>query len=109
METISFEEFKKVEIKIGTVLSVERLEGSDKLLKLMFDLGTGQPVQILAGIAQFYELEFLVGKQMPVVVNLEPRLLLGFHSNGMILAADGDGRPVILNPAQAVPPGSMVR
>jgi len=106
---ISIEDFKKVEIKIGTVVSAERIEGTDKLLKLMFDLGGTEPLQILAGIAEFYDPATLVGRQMPIIVNLEPRTMRGLVSNGMILAADGEGRPVLLQPETKVPSGSVVR
>ena len=106
---ISFEDFKKVEIKIGTIVSAEKIDGADKLLKLMINLGNPEPTQILAGIAQFYDPATLVGKQLPVVVNLEPRVLKGYSSNGMILAADGNGQPIILHPEKEVPPGSIVK
>jgi methionine--tRNA ligase beta chain len=106
---ISFDKFKEIEIRIGTIVSAERIEGADKLLKLMFDLGQSEPVQILAGIAEFYDPSILVGKQMPVIVNLEPKKLKGHMSNGMILAADFDGKPVLLHPLEDVPPGSIVK
>lgn len=106
---ISIDDFKKLEIKIGTVVSAERIEGADKLLKLMIDLGNEEPVQILSGIAEFYEPDFLLGKQIPVIVNLEPRTMKGLVSNGMLLAADGNRKPVLLHPSEQVPPGSMVK
>ena len=105
---VTIENFKKLELRIGKVISVERVEGSDKLLKLIIDLGT-ETRQILAGIAQFYEPSELIGKEMPVVANLEPRMLRGHESQGMILAADLEGRPVILGPDREVPPGSVVK
>ena len=105
---ISIEDFKKLEIKIGTVISVERIEGADKLLKLQIDFGSEQR-QILAGLAQFYAREILIGKQMPVIVNLEPRTMKGLESQGMILAAGNGVEPVLLMPEKPVPPGSEVR
>lgn len=106
---IRIEDFRKLEIKIGRVKSVEKVEGADKLLKLIFDLG-GEERQIISGIAEFYtDLESLVGKEMPILVNLEPRTIRGYESSGMLLAANVDGRPVILHPEQDVPPGSSVR
>lgn len=105
---ISFEDFKKVEIKIGKVISAERVPDADKLLKLVFDMGDHER-QVVAGIAEYYSPESLVGKEMPVVTNLEPRVLKGVESNGMILAAGVDGRPVILGPAEEVPSGSVVK
>lgn len=106
---ISFDDFKKVEIKIGRVLSAEKVPDADKLLKLVFDLG-GEERQVIAGIAEvFPDPSVLVGREMPVVVNLEPRMLRGLESQGMILAASADGRPVLLSPNEDVPPGSPVR
>lgn len=106
---VSFEDFKKLEIKIGTIISAESIEGADKLLKLMFDVGGPEPVQILAGIAQFYDPSTLIGKQVPLIVNLEPRTLKGQVSNGMMLAAVSDEKPILLHPDTQVPPGSIVR
>lgn len=109
MDIISFEDFRKLDIKIGKILSAERVEGADKLLKLIFDLGDKE-IQVLAGIAQFVDdPQSLIGKEMPVVVNLEPRRMKGLDSNGMILAADADGKPTLLIPEEEVPPGSVVK
>lgn len=106
---INIEDFQKIEIKIGKILSAEKLEGSDKLLKLQIDLGEEAPRQILSGIAEFTpDPASLVGKEVPVIVNLEPRQLRGETSYGMMLAAD-DGSPVLLHPAREVPPGSGVK
>lgn len=107
----TIEDFQKLEIKIGKILSAERIEGSDKLLKLMFDVGEDEPRQILAGIAEYIEdPQTLVGKELPVILNLEPRKMRGEMSYGMMLAASrGDGGPVLLHPAEDVPPGTIVR
>src|SRR3989338_9140504 len=96
---ISYDDFKKVEIKIGKVLSAERIPDSEKLIKLVFDLGAEQR-EVIAGVAKSYpDPSVLVGKEMPVVVNLEPKTMMGqYTSYGMILAADADGRPVVLEP-----------
>ncbi len=106
---INFDDFKKIEIKIGTIVSAEKVEGADKLLKLMFDFGGAEPVQILSGIAQYYDPAALVGKQVPVVVNLEPRTLKGQVSNGMMLAVVVEDKPVLLHPDNTVPAGSLIR
>jgi len=107
---ISFDDFKKLEIKIGKVISAEKIEGADKLLKLVFDLGGPEPVQIVAGIAEvFPDASVLIGKQLPVVANLEPKMLKGQVSNGMILAVNVEGKPVLLHPEKEVPPGSVVK
>lgn len=105
---INIDDFKKVEIKVGKILSAQKLENSDKLLKLSVDFGEESPRQILSGIAEFYDPAALVGKEAAFVTNLEPRVLRGETSNGMILAADG-GKPVILAPMEDVPPGSPVK
>ena len=105
----TIDDFKRIELRIGKVISAERIEGADKLVKLMFDLGSERR-QIIAGIAKSYpDIGALVGKEMPIVVNLEPKMLKGYESQGMILAVDVDGRPVILIPAEEVPPGSIVK
>ena len=106
---INLEDFKKVEIRMGKVVSVEKVEGADKLLKFIFDLG-GEERQILSGIAEHYtDLPTLVGKEMPIIVNLEPRVIRGLESRGMVLCADMAGRPVLLHPDTDVPPGSVVK
>lgn len=106
---INLEDFKKIEIRIGRVKSIEKVEGADKLLKFTFDLG-GEERQILSGIAEFYtDLSALVGKEMPILVNLEPRTIRSLESQGMMLCADMDGRVVLLHPDQEVPPGSIVK
>lgn len=107
---ISYEDFAKLDIRIGKVLSAERVEGADKLLKIMFDVGEEEPRQILAGIAEFVEEpEDLVGKEMPVLVNLEPRKMRGLWSEGMILATGDEGNIILLHPDEDVSPGSKVR
>ncbi len=106
---ISFDEFKKLEIKIGKVLSAEKVEGSDKLIKLIFDIGSEQR-QIIAGIGKSYpDASLLIGKEMPILTNLEPKILKGHESQGMILAADAEGLPILLHPEKEVPPGSVVK
>ena len=105
---ISYDDFAKLELKIATVISAERIEGSEKLLKLQVDLGAEQR-QILSGIAKFYEPEQLIGKQVVVVANLEPRMMMGLESNGMLLAADSPDGPVILLPQRDVTPGATIK
>ncbi len=105
---ISFEEFKKLEIRVGRVLSSEKVEGTDKLIKLEVDLGE-EKRQLVAGLGEFFEPHYLVGKELPVLVNLEPRRLRGIESQGMILAVDVNGEPVLLRPEKEVPPGSAVK
>lgn len=110
---INFDEFKKVELKVAKVLSAERVEGSEKLLKLSLDLGTEQR-QIVAGIGKAYSPEAVTGMEIVIVANLEPRALMGVESNGMLLAAsipgqERDDEPVLLIPQKEVPPGTGIR
>ena len=107
--TISFADFEKLDIRIGTIVSAQTVPEADKLLKLEVDLGEEQR-QIMAGIAQvFTDPQILVGKQVPILVNLEPRKLRGYESQGMMLAADDNGQPVLLHPNLTVPAGGIVR
>jgi len=107
-ERISYDYFSKIKIRIAEVKSAERVEGADKLLKLQISLGD-EDRQIVAGVAQFYEPDSLVGKKIVMLVNLEPVKIRGVESNGMLLAADVDGRAVILQPESDVPAGSKVK
>ncbi len=108
---ITYDDFAKLDIRIGTVVGAERIEGADTLLKLMVDLGEEAPRQIVAGIAPIIsEPGELIGKQMPILTNLEPRTIRGVESQGMILAAgDANDLPVLLHPARELPAGSEVR
>ena len=105
--TINYDEFKKVELKVGTIISAERIEGSDKLLKLSVNLGEDSPRQIISGIAKAYEPEALVGTQAIFVTNLEPRAIMGLESQGMIIAGrDSDEKPVLIRPLKDLAPGT---
>jgi methionyl-tRNA synthetase len=110
MDKISIDDFHKIEIRVCTVLRAEKLPDSDKLLRLIFDVGGGEERQVLSGIAATYpDPSVLVGKQIPVVLNLEPRKMRGEMSNGMILAVTADdGSAVLLGPIQEVASGSQV-
>ena len=106
---INIDDFKKLDIKIGKIISAEKLEGSDKLLKIMIDVGEEAPRQILSGIAEVTpEPDSLVGKLVPIIVNLEPRVIRGEMSFGMMLCAD-DNTPVLLHPEREVKSGSLVK
>lgn len=105
---VSFEEFKKLDLRVGKIIEVQRIEGSEKLVKLRVDLGSEER-QIIAGIGKQYAPEVLIGKAIVVLVNLEPKTFMGFESQGMLLAADVEGKPILLLPDQEVPPGCMVR
>lgn len=133
---ITFDEFKKAEIKIGTILSAEKVPEADKLIKLMIDLGP-KPApavvaasegeaesivleevrvpeqdirQILSGIAEHYpDPSLLVGKQVPVLTNLPTRTIRGYESQGMVLYAVGEGFLTTVGPDREIPPGTPVQ
>jgi methionyl-tRNA synthetase len=108
---ITIDDFVKVEMRVGEILTAERVPKSDKLLRFTIDLGEAQPRQILAGIAEYYEPEKLIGRKVAVVSNLKPRKLRGFESQGMVLAASvgEEGRPVLATFAEEVPNGARLK
>ena len=108
---INIEDFTKVELRAGEIRTAERVPKADKLLRMTIDLGEAEPRQILAGIAQYYEPEKLIGRKVIVVANLAPRRLRGFESQGMVLAASiGDeGRPILAGFIEDVPNGAKLR
>ncbi len=105
---ISFDDFMKVDLRVANIIAADPVPNADKLLKLTVDLG-GETRTILAGIAEMYQPDELVGKQIVVVANLAPRKMRGIESQGMLLAADVDGQAIILQPETTVPSGSRVR
>ncbi|MEK7144476.1 MAG: hypothetical protein AAB794_01275 [Patescibacteria group bacterium] len=107
-EKISIEEFSKIEVKIGTVRSAERVPETDKLLRLMVDFNEdGGPRQIISGIAAYVsEPESLVGRQLAFVTNLEPRTIRGLESNGMLFAVGAHETFAFLTPDREVPSGT---
>ena len=106
--TIQFEDFAKIDLKIGTIVAAKKVEKADKLLELSVDLGF-ETRTIVSGIALHFQPEEIVGKQVTVVTNLAPRKMRGIESNGMILMAeDSNGKLHFVNPADAIPPGAQV-
>ena len=115
---VSFEEFSKLDIRMGKVLAAEKVEHSDKLLKLIISFGIEERT-IVSGVAKTYSPETMVGKLVPVVINLAPRNIKGIESNGMVIFAINETvnsitgaashTPIMLNPEQEVPPGSIVQ
>jgi methionyl-tRNA synthetase len=106
---ISIDEFMKVELRVAKVLEAEPVPKSKKLMKLKVDVGTEQRT-IVAGIAEAYQAEQLVGRTIAIVFNLKPAKLMGVESNGMVLAASvGDGKPILVSFDEPVPPGARVR
>jgi methionyl-tRNA synthetase len=108
---IDINDFAKIDLRVGEVRTAERIPKADKLLLLTVDIGEEKPRQLLAGIAQYYEPEKLVGRKIVVVANLKPRKLRGYESQGMLLAASvGDeGKPVIATFAEDVPNGARLK
>lgn len=117
MEYIKYEEFKKMDIRVGTIIEIASVPETDKLLCCQIDFNEkdeeGNRVlrQIVSGIHEYYpNFEKLINKQVLYIVNLEPRKIKGYESNGMLMAVDGvDGRPVFLVPESDVQTGSSVR
>lgn len=109
--SISLEDFKKVDIVVGKILSAEKIPKTDKLLKLSVDLGEEIPRQIVSGIAIYFpDCAVLVGKKCMFVANLEPRNIKGFESQGMILAiSTEDGKFSLLEPNNEIPAGVRAR
>jgi methionyl-tRNA synthetase len=107
---IAFDDFAKVDLRVGQVLSAERVKGSDKLLHLKVDLGEGQPRTIVAGIAEAYAPTELLNRKVVIVANLAPRKLKGIESNGMIVAASVEGgKPVLAGFLEEIPPGARLK
>jgi methionyl-tRNA synthetase len=105
---IVYDDFAKLDLRVGTIINAEKVEKADKLLKLLVDLGTEQRT-IVSGIAQHFEASAIVGRQVVVVANLAPRKMRGIESNGMILMAeDGNGKLHFVNPEDKIAPGSGV-
>lgn len=105
---ISFKDFEKIDLRVAKVLTAEKIEGSKKLIKLEIDLGKEKRI-IIAGIGQFYQPEDLIGREIIVVANLEPKKIMGIESQGMLLAGHSeDGEIALLLPDKKIPPGSKV-
>ena len=106
---ITYEDFQKLDMRLGKVLVAEAVPDSDKLIRFELDFGEDKPRQILSAIREWYtEPEALVGKMMLFVVNLEPRMIRGLESQGMLMAV-GEDRPIFLIPEESVAPGAKVR
>jgi methionyl-tRNA synthetase len=110
MEQISYADFAKLEIKIGTILSVDIVPDADKLLRLMVEVGEETPRQIVSGIRTYFEdPQVLVGRQCPFITNLETRVIRGLESQGMIMAASNDEEFALLHPEPVIKAGSIVK
>ncbi len=105
---VSFEDFQKLEMRVGTILDVEPIPDASKLLKLLVDVGFDQPITLVAGLAKDYPSDRLMGTQIVVLVNLKPREMFGITSQGMLLAADFRDGAALLKPEKSVPNGSKI-
>lgn len=104
---IDIEKFKNIDLRVGLVKVAERVPGSNRLIRLIVDLGRLGERQVIAGLAPWYPPEYFVGKYVVVVVNLKPRKLMGLESQGMILATDTDP-PVLVTVDKQVEPGARL-
>ncbi len=107
-DIISIDEFKKIDIRIGKILQAEAIPKSKKLIKLTVDLGS-ETRTLVAGIAESYTPASLVGRLVPILINLQPATLMGVQSNGMVLASDSAAGPILLSVEREVAPGTRVR
>jgi methionyl-tRNA synthetase len=109
MDEIQYDDFAKLDIRIGLIKAAERIPETDKLIKCTVDLGELGERTIVSGIAQWKTPEELVGKRLPYIVNLAPRLLKGVESKGMLLAASDESGVALLLPERDVLPGTKLK
>jgi methionyl-tRNA synthetase len=107
-DLIGIETFAQVDLRVGQIVAAERIPNADKLLRLEVDLAEEAPRQLLAGIAEWYAPESLVGQKIIVVSNLQPRRMRGLESQGMLLAADAEGRPMLATVPTETPNGARL-
>jgi len=108
-DEINYEEFSKVDLRVGEIIKAEEVEGADKLLKLDVDIGELGKKEIFAGIKKFYNPDSLIGLKAIIVVNLKPKTMKFGTSSGMALAADSDGKIIIINADKSIINGSKVK
>lgn len=101
---INFEEFEKIDLRLAKIISAERIENSEKLLKIQAEIGE-EKRQIIAGIGKFYAPEDLIGKTIVVVANLEPRMMMGLESQAMLLAVKNEEGLSVIVPEKEMPSG----
>lgn len=107
-DQISIDDFAKIQMRVGQILEAEKVEGSRKLVKLRVDIGT-EVRQVVAGIAEAYDPASLVNRKVVIVANLKPARLMGVESNGMVVAASIDGKPVLATFSEEVPNGALLK
>ncbi len=106
-EYITYDEFKKIDLRVGKIISSEDVKGSKNLIKLIVDLGT-EKRQIITGLKRWYSPEELLGKTIIIVANLEPKKFMGMESRGMLLATVDTEKPILLTVDGEAPPGSKI-
>lgn len=104
---ISFEDFKKIDLRVARILEVERIEDSEKLFKIKIDVG-GEERILVSGVSNYYEPKDLIQKQVIVILNLEPKIIFGVESHGMILFARDKEKPIVLSPEEEVADGAII-
>jgi len=109
MPEISYDDFAKLDIRVGTVVAAELVPETDKLIKCTIDFGEFGTRTIVSGVAQWKTPEDLIGKQLPYIVNLAPRVLRGVESQGMLLAASDEAGVALLFPEREVPKGTKLK
>jgi methionyl-tRNA synthetase len=108
-DTVTFDDFSKIDIRTATILEAEKIPKTNKLLKLKIDTGIDIRI-IVSGIAEYYDPDAIIGKQISIIANLEPRKIKGIESKGMILMAeDKNGKLVMVSPSDKVSNGSMIK
>ncbi len=108
MTTISYDDFSKLDLRIAKIISAEKIPGKSKIVKGTIDLGE-EKRQVIIGGAEYYQPEDLIGKTVVVIVNLEPRKIVGIDSNAMLLAADVNNKPIWLTVNEDVPLGTKIK
>jgi methionine--tRNA ligase beta chain len=108
VDTIPYADFKKVNLRVGVIAAIEDHPNADKLYVLKVNLGDPEPRQLVAGLRPYYTKEALLGKRIIVVANLQPAVLRGIESNGMLLAAQSGTQVIILTTDSDIPPGSEI-
>ena len=107
--TIDFDTFKSMDLRVAEITAVEEVEGADKLFRIMADLGDQGTRQLVAGLRPYYRREELLGRRVVVVANLEPAVIRGVESRGMLLASDGDRGVYLIEAGPESEPGDLIR
>ena len=108
MDSVTYDEFRRLDMRTAKIVNAEKIEGATRLLRLEIDTGSEKRT-IVAGIGETYKAEELKNKNIVVLTNLEPKTIRGVESRGMLLAASAEGKPVLLTVEQDVPPGTEIR